>query len=81
MLASRIAGRRATAWPAALVVVAATVQEVGAAFAVGLFGALGVTGTVFARFAVAGVVLCGFRADPDGADALLVRIARSSRWR
>jgi inner membrane transporter RhtA len=52
--------RRATAWSAALVVVAATVQEVGAAFAVGLFGALGVTGTVFARFAVAGVVLCGF---------------------
>jgi inner membrane transporter RhtA len=52
--------RRATAWPAALVVVAATVQELGAAFAVGLFGALGVTGTVFARFAVAGVVLCGF---------------------
>lgn len=52
--------RRATAWPAALVVVAATVQELGAAFAVGLFGALGVTGTVFARFAVAGAVLCGF---------------------
>jgi len=52
--------RRATAWPAALVVMAATVQELGAAFAVGLFGALGVTGTVFARFAVAGVLLCGF---------------------
>jgi inner membrane transporter RhtA len=52
--------RRATTWPAALVVVAATVQELGAAFAVGLFGALGVTGTVFARFAVAGVVLCRF---------------------
>jgi inner membrane transporter RhtA len=52
--------RRATAWPAAMVVVAATVQELGAAFAVGLFGTLGVTGTVFARFAVAGVVLCGF---------------------
>jgi inner membrane transporter RhtA len=71
ILGSRIAGRRrsvrshpvtprVTAWPAALVVVAATVQEVGAAFAVGLFAALGVTGTVFARFAVAGVVLCGF---------------------
>jgi inner membrane transporter RhtA len=52
--------RRATAWPAALVVMAATVQELGAAFAVGLFGALGVKGTVFARFAVAGVLLCGF---------------------
>ena len=35
-------------------------QEVGAAFAVGLFSALGVTGTVFARFAVAAVVLCGY---------------------
>jgi inner membrane transporter RhtA len=52
--------RRATAWPAALVVMAATVQEVGAALAVGLFGALGVTGTVFVRFAAAGVLLCGF---------------------
>lgn len=51
---------RARSWSAGLVLVAATVQEVGAAFAVGLFGALGVTGTVFARFAVAGVVLCGF---------------------
>jgi inner membrane transporter RhtA len=38
--------------------VAAIVQEVGAAFAVGLFDALGVTGTVFARFLVAAVVLC-----------------------
>jgi inner membrane transporter RhtA len=52
--------RRATAWPAALVVLSAAVQELGAAFAVGLFGALGITGTVFARFAVAGVVLLGF---------------------
>jgi inner membrane transporter RhtA len=60
VLGNRIAGRRATAWPAALVMVAATVQELGAVFAVGLFGALGVTGTVFARFAVAGVALCGF---------------------
>ncbi len=34
-------------------------QELGAALAVGLFAALGVTGTVFARFAV-GVVLGGF---------------------
>ncbi|AFM16465.1 putative permease, DMT superfamily [Mycolicibacterium chubuense NBB4] len=46
------------AWPALLVVIAAAVQEVGAAFAVGLFAPLGVTGTVFARFAVAAVVLC-----------------------
>jgi inner membrane transporter RhtA len=64
VVGNRIARRRTAAsgqaWPAALVVVAATVQEVGAAFAVGLFGALGVTGTVFARFAVAGVVLSGF---------------------
>jgi inner membrane transporter RhtA len=52
--------RRATTWPAVLVVTAATVQEVGAALAVGLFDALGVTGTVFARFAAAGVLLCGF---------------------
>jgi inner membrane transporter RhtA len=52
--------QRATARPAALVVTAATVQEVGAALAVGLFDALGVTGTVFARFAAAAVLLCGF---------------------
>jgi inner membrane transporter RhtA len=58
VLGSRIAGRRTAA--GGLVVAAATAQEVGAAFAVGLFGALGVTGTVFARFTVAGVVLCGF---------------------
>jgi inner membrane transporter RhtA len=44
--------------PALLVVGAATSQEVGAAFAVGLFGALGAPGATFARFAVAGVVLC-----------------------
>ncbi|MBJ7336934.1 EamA family transporter [Mycolicibacterium sp.] len=47
-----------TAGPALLVVGAATSQEVGAAFAVGLFGALGVGGATFARFAVAGAVLC-----------------------
>jgi hypothetical protein len=47
------------AWPALLVVSAATVQELGAAFAVGLFAALGVPGTVFVRFAVAGLVLGG----------------------
>ncbi|HYO03877.1 MAG TPA: EamA family transporter [Mycobacterium sp.] len=44
--------------PALLVVGAATSQEVGAAFAVGLFGALGAGGATFARFAVAGTVLC-----------------------
>jgi inner membrane transporter RhtA len=41
-----------------LVVIAAVSQEVGAAFAVGLFAALGVVGALFARFAVAGVILC-----------------------
>ena len=53
-------GRRdgATTIPALLVVAAATSQEVGAAFAVGLFGTLGVGGATFARFAVAGGVLC-----------------------
>jgi inner membrane transporter RhtA len=40
------------------VVVAAVSQEVGAAFAVGLFAALGATGAVFIRFLVAGVILC-----------------------
>jgi inner membrane transporter RhtA len=39
-------------------VVAAASQEVGAAFAVGLFAALGAIGAVFVRFLVAGVVLC-----------------------
>jgi inner membrane transporter RhtA len=39
------------------VVVAAVSQEVGAAFAVGLFAALGATGAVFVRFLVAGVIL------------------------
>jgi inner membrane transporter RhtA len=41
-----------------LVVVAAISQEVGAAFAVGLFAALGPVGAVFARLLVAGVILC-----------------------
>jgi inner membrane transporter RhtA len=41
-----------------MVVGAATVQEVGAAFAVGLFSALGAAGATFARFAVAGIILC-----------------------
>jgi inner membrane transporter RhtA len=40
------------------VVVAAISQEVGAAFAVGLFAALGAAGAVFARLLVAGVILC-----------------------
>jgi inner membrane transporter RhtA len=40
------------------VVVAAVSQEVGAAFAVGLFAALGATGAVFVRFLVAGAILC-----------------------
>jgi inner membrane transporter RhtA len=40
------------------VVVAAISQEVGAAFAVGLFAALGPVGAVFMRLLVAGVVLC-----------------------
>jgi inner membrane transporter RhtA len=45
------------AGPALLVVVAASVQEVGAAFAVGLLTAVGALGAVFVRFAVSGVVL------------------------
>jgi inner membrane transporter RhtA len=40
------------------VVVAAISQEVGAAFAVGLFAALGAIGAVFFRFLVAGLILC-----------------------
>jgi len=43
--------------PALLVVAATVSQEVGAAFAVGLFAALGAVGAVFARFAIAGVLL------------------------
>jgi len=41
-----------------LVVVAAISQEVGAAFAVGLFAALGAIGAVFVRLFVAGAILC-----------------------
>jgi inner membrane transporter RhtA len=52
------AAARSPIGPAALVVVAAISQEVGAAFAVGLFAALGATGAVFVRFLVAGVILC-----------------------
>jgi inner membrane transporter RhtA len=40
------------------VVVAAISQEVGAAFAVGLFAALGAIGAVFVRLFIAGVILC-----------------------
>jgi inner membrane transporter RhtA len=40
------------------VVAAAISQEVGAAFAVGLFAALGAIGAVFVRFLVAGMILC-----------------------
>ncbi len=50
--------RRSPIGPALLVVIAAVSQEVGAAFAVGLFAALGAIGAVFVRFAVAGVILC-----------------------
>jgi inner membrane transporter RhtA len=52
------ARRRSPIGPALLVLVAAISQEVGAAFAVGLFAALGAIGAVFIRFLVAGVVLC-----------------------
>jgi len=52
------AHRRSPIGPALLVFIAAISQEVGAAFAVGLFAALGVIGAVFVRFLVAGVVLC-----------------------
>ncbi len=52
------AHRRSPTGPALLVLVAAISQEVGAAFAVGLFAALGAIGAVFIRFLVAGVVLC-----------------------
>lgn len=51
------ADSRAPLGAASLVVIAAVSQEVGAAFAVGLFAALGVVGALFARFAVAGVIL------------------------
>ncbi|MDT5236946.1 MAG: inner rane transporter RhtA [Mycobacterium sp.] len=50
--------RRSPIGPALLVVVAAISQEVGAAFAVGLFAALGAIGAVFVRLFVAGVILC-----------------------
>lgn len=49
---------RAPVGAALLVVVAAVSQEVGAALAVGLFAAVGTVGALFARFIVAGVVLC-----------------------
>lgn len=53
-----LAANRSPIGPALLVVVAAVSQEVGAAFAVGLFESLGAVGAVFVRFLVAGVILC-----------------------
>jgi inner membrane transporter RhtA len=50
--------RRSPIAPALLVVVAAISQEVGAAFAVGLFAAVGPIGAVFVRLLVAGTILC-----------------------
>jgi inner membrane transporter RhtA len=50
--------RHAPVGSALLVVAAAISQEVGAAFAVGLFAALGAIGAVFLRFALAGCILC-----------------------
>lgn len=50
--------RRSPIGPALLVVAAAFSQEVGAAFAVGLFATLGPVGAVFMRLLVAGAVLC-----------------------
>ncbi|MCV7065274.1 EamA family transporter [Mycolicibacterium farcinogenes] len=49
---------RAPLGAALLVVIAAVSQEVGAAVAVGLFAAVGTVGALFARFAVAGAILC-----------------------
>jgi inner membrane transporter RhtA len=49
---------RNLAFPAALVALAAVIQELGAALAVGLFVALGPVGTTCARFLIAGVILC-----------------------
>jgi inner membrane transporter RhtA len=49
---------RNLALPASLVALAAVIQELGAAVAVGLFVVLGPVGTTFARFVIAGVILC-----------------------
>jgi len=49
---------RTLAGPALLVALAAVIQELGAAVAVGLFVALGPVGTTCARFVIAGVILC-----------------------
>ena len=72
------AAARSPIGPALLVVVAAVSQEVGAAFAVGLFAALGATGAVFVRFLVAGVILLrgGSAARAAGCPK-----ARGFRWR
>lgn len=48
---------RSTAGPALLVVLAAVSQEVGAAFAVGLFASVGAVGAVFARLGFSAVIL------------------------
>jgi threonine/homoserine efflux transporter RhtA len=61
---------------ALLVVAAATIQEVGAALAVGLFVAVGAVGAVFVRFAVAGVILCVQYGLGCGA----WRVAPGARW-
>ncbi|MGK2881241.1 MAG: EamA family transporter [Mycobacterium sp.] len=47
-----------TAGAALLVVIAAVSQEVGAAFAVGLFASVGAVGAVLLRLGISGVVLC-----------------------
>jgi len=52
-----LAAARSPVVPALFVALAAVSQEVGAAFAVGLFTALGAVGAVFARFLVAGLIL------------------------
>jgi inner membrane transporter RhtA len=63
--------RRSPIGPVLLVVIAAISQEVGAAFAVGLFAALGAIGAVFMRLLVAGVILCV---------AVRPRLRGLSRW-
>lgn len=49
---------RSSGAPAMLVVLAAVSQEVGAAFAVGLFTSLGAVGAVFVRLGFSGLILC-----------------------
>ncbi len=52
-----LAAARSPVGPALLVALAAVSQEAGAAFAVGLFSAVGAVGAVFARLLVAGLIL------------------------